>query len=156
MESARFVTTLPALVLFLAACASSPRPAAAPAPAAAQPEAQPAAPAPAQPAAAQPAAPPSLLGDWELQISTAEGNAYSSMLRIGVRGDTYGGFMNPLLPDEQSYIVRSAAVEGQRVTIVMDTDAGLARITGVMRAGNRIEGSYNSRAVVGRLTAQRR
>ena len=149
------------LAVFLAACSSNPQPAA-PAPEAAP--AAPAAPA-AAPAAAPVAAPsagqpqsgqPNLAGDWEVRVVLAQGSAVNTTLRLTRRGDSYVGVMQPLQDGERPYFVRGIQVNGQQIVITLETEDGEARIQGVLRGADQLDGSFNSQRVVGRLTALRR
>ena len=140
--------------MFLAACGSNPQPAtpapegapvAAPAPAAAAPHV-----APTQPGLA------SLAGDWELRVTPSQGGALGSMLRLTQRAGAYAGVMQPLQDGERPYFVRGVQVSGQQVIITLETEDGEARIQGVLRGPNQLDGSFNSRRLMGRLTALRR
>jgi hypothetical protein len=140
---------------FLAACSSNPQPAA---PAAAPAAAAPAAPA-AAPAATAPAAQagqPNLVGDWEVRIVLSQGGALSTTLRLARRGDGYAGVMQPLQEGERPYFVRGFEMNGQQIILTLETEDGEARIQGVLRGANQLDGSFTSRRAVGRLTAVRR
>lgn len=154
----------------LAACSSTPRPqspapeaAAAPAATAAAPAAAPAAAAPAQSA---PAPQRTLAGEWEVRISSAQQGTVSSMMRIVARGDGYIGLLQPLLNAQGAsaiqgtgpspFQVRSATLEGNRATIVVDLDGDDGRIVASFRSANLLDGSISSRALSGRITLQRR
>jgi ABC-type Fe3+-hydroxamate transport system substrate-binding protein len=147
-----------ALAVFLAACSSNPQPAT-PAPEAA-PAAAPAAPAAASaaaPSAAQPqSGQPNLTGDWEVRIVSSQGGALNTLLRLASRGDGYAGVMQPLQEGERPYFVRGFQMNGQQITITLETEDGEARVQGVLRGANQLEGSFTSRRLVGRLTALRR
>lgn len=160
-RSVGFPTSI-VLAGFLAACSSNPQPAT-PAPEAA-PAAQPA-PAPvAAPAAAAPAAAaaqpqpgqPDLAGDWEVRVVLSQGAAVNTTLRLTRRGPGYAGVMQPLQEGERPYFVRGFEMNGQQIIIILDTEDGEARIQGVLRGTNQLEGSFNSRRQIGRLTALRR
>jgi hypothetical protein len=142
---------------FLAACSSNPQPAT-PEPAAA-PAAQPA-PAPVAAAAAAAAQPqpgqPDLVGDWEVRVVLSQGGAVNTTLHLTRRGDGYTGVMQPLQEGERPYFVRGFEMNGQQIIFTLDTEDGEARIQGVLRGTNQLEGSFNSRRAVGRLTALRR
>ena len=153
---------------FLVACGSNPRPATpapeaapatAPAAAAAQPTPAPAAaPAAAAPAAAAQPRPgqPNLAGDWEVRVLLSQGGAVSTTLRLARRGDGYAGVMQPLMEGERPYFVRGFEMNGQQIVFTLETEDGEARIQGVLRGANQLDGSFNSRRAVGRLTALRR
>jgi len=169
-RSVGFPTSI-VLAGFLAACSSNPQPAtpapeAAPAaaPAAAAPAAQPARAPAAAPAAAAPAAAaaqpqpgqPNLAGDWEVRIVLSQGGALSTTLRLTRRGDGYAGVMQPLREGERPYFVRGFEMNGQQIIFTLETEDGEARIQGVLRGANQLDGSFTSRRAVGRLTALRR
>jgi hypothetical protein len=152
------LTTLAAACL--AACSSTPKP---------QSPAPQAAAAPAAPAAgAQPAAAPerTLAGEWEVRIASAQQGTIVSMMRLVPRGDGYVGMLQPLLNAQgESAIpgasasplqIRSATIEGNRATIVVDFDGDEGRITASFRGANALDGSISSRALSGRVTLQRR
>ena len=148
MPQVRLFPTLVAAAVFLAACSSSPRPAA-PAPEAA-PAAAPAA------AAAAPTTGPDLAGDWEIRlVSTSEGTL-GSMLRLVSSGGTYAGMMQALGEGSRPAYVRRVVVAASRVTIVMEWEGEEARIDGVIRGPGLIEGSFVSRPLQGRITLRRR
>jgi hypothetical protein len=153
--------SLASAALALAACSSNPQPGApAPSDAAAAPAAAAAASAPAAAAAAAPAAQPEsgavLTGDWDIRIVSSQGTSYNSQLRLRPRGDGYTGTMQPLRDGERTYFVRGATLTGQQVVITLEAEDGEVRITGVLRPGNQIDGSYTSRTITGRFGAQRR
>lgn len=156
-RSAIALTTLAAACL--AACSSTPKPES-PSPQAAA--------APTAGAAAQPAAAPqrTLTGEWEVRISSAQQGTITSMMRLTVRGDGYIGLLQPLLNAQgESAIqgaslsplqIRSATIDGNRATIVVDLDGDEGRITAIFRGANALDGSISSRALSGRVTLQRR
>jgi len=153
-RSAIALTTLAAASL--AACSSAPKPQS-PAPEAA-----------AAPAAGAP--PPSqlrsLAGEWDVRISSAQQGTIASVMRLVTRGGGYVGFLQPLLNAQGESViqgagpspfqVRSASVEGDRVTIVLDFDGDEGRIVASFRSANGLDGSLSSRALAGRITLQRR
>jgi hypothetical protein len=138
--------------LLLAACSSNPQPGT---PAPAEAAAAPAAAAPAAPAA-QPAPGTELSGDWDVRIGSSQGTIYTSQLRLRPRADGYTGTMLPLRDNERPYFVRSAQVNGQQVVILLEAEDGDVRITAVLRPGNQLDGSFTSRTITGRFSAQRR
>ena len=150
-RSVGFPTSI-VLAGFLAACSSNPQPAT-PAPAAA-PAAAAAAPVAAAPAA-QPGQ-PDLVGDWEVRVVLSQGGAVNTTLHLTRRGDGYTGVMQPLQEGERPYFVRGFEMNGQQIIFTLDTEDGEARIQGVLRGANQLDGSFNSRRAVGRLTALRR
>ena len=88
------------------------------------------------------------------------------MMRLVARGDGYIGLLQPLLNAQgESAIpgaspspvqVRSATLEGNRATIVVDFDGEEGRIVASFRGANLLDGSISSRALSGRVTLQRR
>jgi len=152
-RSVGFPTSI-VLAGFLAACSSNPQPAT-PAPAAAPVAAAPAAAAAAAAPAAQ-AGQPNLVGEWEVRIVLSQGGALTTTLRLTRRGDSYVGVMQPLLEGERPYFVRGFEMNGQQIILTLETEDGEARIQGVLRGANQLDGSFTSRRAVGRLTALRR
>jgi hypothetical protein len=154
------VTTL-AAAAFLAGCGATPRPAT-PAPEAAAAGA--AAPVTAAPAA-QPGAQQTLAGEWEVRISSAQQGVIASMMRLVERGNGYVGMLQPLLNSRgESAIpgagpgpvqVRSATLEGDRVTIVLDLEGDEGRIVASFRGPNQLDGAISSRRLSGRITLLR-
>jgi hypothetical protein len=157
-RSAIVLTTLAAACLV--ACSSTPKPQS-PAPDAA-----------AAPAAAAPAAAPApsqqrtLAGEWDVRIFSAQQGTIASMMRLVARGGGYIGLLQPLLNAQgepviqgaspSPYQVRSATLEGDRATIVLDFDGDEGRIIAKFRGPNQLDGSISSRALAGRITLQRR
>jgi len=150
---------------FLAACGATPQPAS-PAPQAApQAAGAPAPAAPAAPAAAAAAA-PSIVGDWDVRISTAQRGVIATVMRIVARGDNYVGVMQPLLTSDGNPAipgasgtpiqVRGATVVGNRVTISLDLEGDEGRIAASFRSPTLLDGAFSSRALTGRVTLQKR
>jgi hypothetical protein len=136
----RFPVSWPlASVALLLACSSNP---------------QPGAPAPSD--AAAPASSAALTGDWDVRIVSTQGTSYNSQLRLSPRGGSFTGTMQPLREGERVYFVRGATLTGLQVVITLEAEDGEIRITGVLRPGNQLDGSYTSRTITGRLGAQRR
>ena len=151
------LTTLAAAAL--AACSSAPKPAS-PAPAAA--------PAPGASASAvgAPTQERTLAGEWDVRISSATQGSIASMMRLVPRGNGYVGLLQPLLNAQgesaiagagpSAFQVRSATLDGDRATIVLDFDGDEGRIVVSFRGPNQLDGSISSRALAGRISLQRR
>ena len=140
----------------LAACSSAPKPESpAPQAAAAAPAAAPA-----------PAAERSIVGDWDVSISTAQQGVINTAIRIAARGDNYVGVMQPLLTAAGNPAIsgasgtpiqiRGATVVGNRVTISLDLEGDEARIIASYRGPTMLDGSFSSRALSGRVTLHKR
>lgn len=154
------------LALLLAACSSAPRPAA-PAPEAAVSPGAAAPAAVAQPAPApQPAAQRSLAGDWDVEIASAQQGTLTSQMRLVPRGAGFVGSMQPIVNARGDLAlptmgpspvqVRSATVDGNQATILLDFEGDEGRISAAFRNPNRLDGSISSRAISGRVTLMRR
>ena len=155
--------TILAAAASLVACRSNPQPATpAPEAAAAASAVAPAANAP----AAQPAPQQTLAGDWEVRISSAQQGAIATEARFVARGGGYVGVLQPLLNGQGNPAiqgasgspiqVRSASIDGNRATIVIDLDGEEGRIVATFRGPNMLDGTISSRYLSGRVTLQRR
>lgn len=96
-----------------------------------------------------------LTGDWAVQFIQQGQSPSGGMLRLVPAGD---GFRGNLQLDiaSQVYSVRNAQVQGDHVTIILDTPDGDARIEGTLRVPTVFEGLYTSRTMNGRFAMRRR
>lgn len=84
-------------------------------------------------------------------------------MRLVARGDGYVGVLNPFdrvaalgEPPAGGYQVRSAIVEGDRATIIVDLDGDDGRIVANFRGADMLDGVISSRRLTGRITLRRR
>ena len=85
------------------------------------------------------------------------------MMRLAARGAGYIGVLQAFEgvralgeAPPTGYQVRSATIEGDRATIVIDLDGDEGRIVAIFRGPDHLDGSISSRRLTTRVTLQRR